>query len=176
MEEVELCLFPTLNDRQQGVKELTSIEIDAQAVHSAFEACDQLGISINVLLEAVWSLLLHHFTGLDNVRFASEEVAMSPTTGASTPSSVLCSIDISNVKRVSDLLGYGGERKRPRTSSPMTDDYTGSFNSSITVKYLANGTTKEHPLVDYGSVDFQASSTVSTGNFKCYWYHGHTER
>jgi hypothetical protein len=159
MEEVELCLFPALNDRRQEAKELASVEVEAQAVHSAFEACKRLGISINVLLEAIWSLVLYHFTGLDNVRFVSEVVAMSPS-GALTLDSALCSIDISKVAAVSDLLDSGGARNKSRTSSPLTDDHNGSFNSSILVKYLANDKIKEYPIAGFESVDYQASSTV----------------
>jgi hypothetical protein len=165
MEEVELCLFPVLNDRKQGAKELASVEVDAQAVHFAFEACERLEISINVLLEAIWSLILYHFTGLENVRFASKVVAVSPT-GIATLDSVLCSIDISKVTAVSDLLVSGGERNKLRASSPITDDHNSSFNSSIIVKYLANDKTKEYPPIDSELVDCQTSSTVGNENFK----------
>ncbi|OXV10693.1 hypothetical protein Egran_01550 [Elaphomyces granulatus] len=158
MEEVELCLFPALNDRQQGVKELSSVEVDSQAVRSAFGSCERLGISFNVLLEAIWSLVLYHFTGLDNVRFASEVVVVS-SSGALALDSVLCSIDISKVTAVSELLDSGGERKKSRTSSPITEDLNGSFNSGIIVKYLANDNTKEHPLIGSESVDYEAFST-----------------
>ena len=162
MEEVELCLFPLLNDRKQGAKELASVEVDAQAVHSAFE---RLEISINVLLEAIWSLILYHFTGLENVRFASKVVAVSPS-GIVTLDSVLCSIDISKVTAVSDLLVSGGERNKLRASSPITDDHNSSFNSSIIVKYLTNDKTKEYPLISSELVDCQASSTVGNEIFK----------
>lgn len=174
MEEVERCLFPALNDRQQGVKELSSVEVDSQAVHSAFESCERLGISFNVLLEAIWSLVLYHFTGLDNVRFASEVVVVS-STGALTLDSVLCSIDISKVTAISELLDSGGDRNKSRTSSPITEDLNGSFNSGIIVKYLANDNTKEHPLIGSESVDYEAFSTVGNDNFKRYWCHSYAK-
>jgi hypothetical protein len=165
MEEVELCLFPALNGRQQGAKEFAFVEVDAQAVHFAFEVCERLGISINVLLEAIWSLVLSHFTGLDHVRFASEAVAMS-STGALALDSVLCSIDISRVTAVSDLLYSEGEKHKSRTPSPVTSDRSSSFNSSIIVKHLANDKINEYSVIGRESLEYQTCSTVSNDNFK----------
>lgn len=167
MEEVELCLFPALNGRQQGAKELAFVEVDAQAVRSAFEACERLGISINVLLETIWSLVLSHFTGLDHVRFESEVVAMSPA-GALALDSVLCSIDISSVTTVSDLLYSEGEKHKSRIPSPATSDHSSSFNSSIIVKHLANDKINEYSVIGSESLEYQTCSTatVSNDNYK----------
>ena len=66
------CVFPTLTQERSGKRYgFLETRLSRDQSHAIADACRELGVSVNILLQAAWAALLHRYTGETDVVFGA---------------------------------------------------------------------------------------------------------
>lgn len=103
------CMFPMLGDEDSGNATCSVQDIDAVDVRAITFFCDQGNTDIYTFFTAIWSLVLHQFTEIDDVHFGVV-VKSSSASAWKKPSELvgegknICAIQIDPDQSIGELL------------------------------------------------------------------------